>query len=407
MVILMKKLFSKILILLAVAFIIYNVVNMFSSPSETLVAQIEQIETSYSFEGIITRDETLVTARETGITELGVIDPAVSEGEMVAKGKLVAIHYDSSIDDETKKRLSDINRRLSEIESSPDNMNAMEIDEEKIDEEINKNFSSLFDTAEKRDMRKIVSIKDEINLLIARKAASSDSGKTMETKESLESEKIAIMKRYHGKTREILAEKHGVFTTSLDGYENVLIPDKATSMTVSDYEKVMKKEHSAKDAVKDGIIYKTLDNSKWWVSVCTDTKTAKKFKEGSWVTLRFGGENKDIRAKLEYISPALNGKYVMTFSSITHSDYAFTNRFVSLTVVTESYKGLMVPIKAIRVIDSNPGVYVRTETTVKFRNIEIIYKDKEKAIVKMNNTGNNPLLLYDEIIVSGKKELKG
>ncbi len=403
----MKKLIPKLLILAGIIFIIYNLINMISTPSETVVAQIEQIETSYSFDGVISRDETIVSARESGISEIGVIDTAVSEGEMVAKGKLVAIHYDSSIDDETKKRLSDINRRLSEIESSPDSMNAMEIDEKKIQEDIDKSFSLLFETSQGRDMRKISSLKDEINLLIARKAAAAkDSGKTMESRESLESEKIAIMKRYHGKTREILAEKHGVFTTSLDGYETVLTPDKATSMTVSDYNKVMKKEHSPNDAVKDGIMYKICDNSKWWVSVCTDAKTVKNFKEGSTVSLRFGGENKDIRATVEYISPALNGKYVITFSSISHSEYALSNRFVSVTAVTESYKGLLVPIKAIRVIDSKPGVYVRTETTVKFRNIEIIYKDKEKAIVKMNNTGNNPLLLYDEIIVSGNKELK-
>lgn len=403
----MKKLIPKLLILAGIIFIIYNLINMISTPSETVVAQIEQIETSYSFDGVISRDETIVSARESGISEIGVIDTAVSEGEMVAKGKLVAIHYDSSIDDETKKRLSDINRRLSEIESSPDSMNAMEIDEKKIQEDIDKSFSLLFETSQGRDMRKISSLKDEINLLIARKAAAAkDSGKTMESRESLEAEKIAIMKRYHGKTREILAEKHGVFTTSLDGYETVLTPDKATSMTVSDYNKVMKKERSPNDAVKDGIMYKICDNSKWWVSVCTDAKTVKNFKEGSTVSLRFGGENKDIRATVEYISPALNGKYVITFSSISHSEYALSNRFVSVTAVTESYKGLLVPIKAIRVIDSKPGVYVRTETTVKFRNIEIIYKDKEKAIVKMNNTGNNPLLLYDEIIVSGNKELK-
>lgn len=396
----MKKTIVRLLILAAIAFIIYNFITMLSSSQETVIAQIEQIETTYSFEGVITRDETAISAIEAGISELGVLDPAVSEGEMVSKGRLVAIHYDSSIDDETKKQLADINRRLAEIESSPDHMSAMEIDEKKLDEEIDKKFSLLFDICKERDIREISSLKDDINLLLVRKAAaSSDSEKAMDTKEGLESEKINIMRRYRGKTREILSEKHGVFSTGADGYESILTPDKAVSMTVSEFDKIMKKDRSSEDAVKDGIIYKICDNSKWWVSVSADAKVAKKFKEGASVSLRFGGENKDIKATVEYISPALNGKYVITFSSIAHSDYAFSNRFVSVTAVTDVYKGLLVPIGAIRVVNSKPGVYVRTENTVKFRNIEIIYKDKEKAIVKMNNTGNNPLLLYDEIIV--------
>lgn len=401
----MKKLIPRLLLLAAVVFVIYNLINMLSSPSETVIAAIEQIETTYSFEGVVIRDETTVSAAQTGIGELGVLDPMVSEGEMVSKGRLVAIHYDSSIDDETKKQLADINRRLSEIEASPDQMSAMEISEEKLQEEIDQKISLLFDKGKQRDMRELSSLKDEINLLIVRKAtASKDSGKTMDTKEGLESEKINIMRRYRGKTREILSEKHGVFSTGADGYESLLTPENATSMTVAEFDKIMKKERSSKDAVKEGIIYKISDNSKWWVSVCTNSKTAKNFKEGSSVTLRISGENKDIKAKVEYISPALNGEYVITFSSISHSDFAFSNRFVSLTVVTEVYKGLSVPIKAIRVVDSKPGVYVRTENTVKFRNIEVIYKDKEIAIVKMDNTGYNPLLLYDEIIVSGSGE---
>lgn len=404
----MKKLFPKILIIFGVLFIVYNIIGMFSSSDETIIAQLEQVETTFSFDGVITRDEICVTASDAGISQIGVLDPAVSEGEMVSRGKLVLVHYDSSIDDETKKRLSEINSRLSEFESSPDDMNAMEVDEKTIDAEIEKQYSRLFDTAKKRDMREIAAIKNEINLLIARKAAlSEDSDKAMETRESLEAEKTSILNRYGGKTKEILSEKHGVFSTSPDGYESILTPDIATSMTVSDFEKIMKKDLSSKQAVKDGTIYKICDNSKWWISVCTNSKTAQNFSEDSTITLRLGGENKEIRATVEYISPALNGKYVITFSSNSHSEYALSNRFVSVTAVTEVYKGLMVPIKAIRVIDSKPGVYVRTETTVKFRNIEIIYKDKEKAIVKMNNTGNNPLLLYDEIIVSGKKELKG
>ena len=157
----MKKTGIRLLIVAAVIFIVYNFINMVSAPQETIIADIEQIEMTYTFDGIITRDETVVTTSQVGISTLGVLDPTVQEGEMVAKGRLVALHYDSSIDDETKRRLADINRRIAEIESAPDQMNAMEIDEDKINDQIDKQLELLTDASKRRDMRQIAHITSE------------------------------------------------------------------------------------------------------------------------------------------------------------------------------------------------------------------------------------------------------
>ena len=76
-----------------------------------------------------------------------------------------------------------------------------------------------------------------------------------------------------------------------------------------------------------------------------------------------------------------------------------TSRLVSVTAIKSTYSGLKVPLEAIRVKDGNPGVYVRTENTVKYRNIDVLYKNDEIAIVRVDNTKAGSLLLYDEIIV--------
>ena len=78
------------------------------------------------------------------------------------------------------------------------------------------------------------------------------------------------------------------------------------------------------------------------------------------------------------------------------------NRFMNVTVVKESYTGLEIPISAIRVKNGKTGVYVKADSTTKFRETEIIYKDDKIAIVKLETTaiGSNSLLLYDEVYIN-------
>ena len=44
-------------------------------------------------------------------------------------------------------------------------------------------------------------------------------------------------------------------------------------------------------------------------------------------------------------------------------------------------------------------MYVKTENTFKYREIDTLTKDDKYAIVRFDNTKSNSLLLYDEIIV--------
>ena len=91
---------------------------------------------------------------------------------------------------------------------------------------------------------------------------------------------------------------------------------------------------------------------------------------------------------------------MVTISSSSYCNYPMENRFASLTVVKESHTGLKIPLGAIRVKDGKSGVYVKTENTMRYKEIEILSKDDEYAIVKFDNTRAGALLLYDEVITN-------
>jgi hypothetical protein len=66
---------------------------------------------------------------------------------------------------------------------------------------------------------------------------------------------------------------------------------------------------------------------------------------------------------------------MITISSSSYCNYAMENRFAKATLVKEINTGLKIPLKAIKVKDGKSGVYVKTENTLKYKEIEIISKD--------------------------------
>lgn len=397
----MKKKIKILLVMLLVAFITYNLVSLWSAPENTTIAQIDTIEVTHEFDGVVSRAEQFVTA---DMEEGGVLDFAVSEMEMVKKGKLLAVHYDSSIDDAKKKKLSELNRKISEINSSPDNVGALTIDPEKLEKQIDQKIGDVISAAPSRDMASVASVKEDINMLLGRKLTSEGNTATAaETLENLRIEKQQLEKEYGGKKLEITSPAHGIFSTRIDGLETVLTPEKATAMTVSDFETIKNKE-TAERTAEANVVCKLVDNSKWWLSVIADEKSAGQFEVGNYMKLRIAGDGGEIGATVEYISPSQNGKHIITFVSDDYNGYVYENRLVHVVAVRESYTGYRIPLGAIRVKNEKTGVYVRTDTNVKYREIDVIYKDDKIAIAKVDNRKANSLLLYDEIVIDMKEE---
>lgn len=396
----MKKIIFGTLALALAAFLVYNFVNFSSTDGSYTVAELDTMEKKYEFEGIISRDEYPLSISSTN----GIIfEPAVSENEMVKKGKLVATCYDASIDDSTRRELSDINEKISAIKAMPiaaDDKVSNDADE--IQLEIDDKISSMVSAAATRSMSDVTSLKKDIDDLMTRKKDSengNDSSKTVEeTLSELESEKSKLEHSFGGKKSDLTAPSHGIFSTSVDGYEKILTSEKALSMDVADYESIVSKSISSKDSKKENVVCKIMDNSEWWISVISDTETAKNFSVGDSIKIRFTGSSDEASAKIQYISSPVKDRCIITAVSNDYSDYSMKYRIVKTTFVKASYTGLKVPVNAIRVKDGKTGVYVRTENTVKYKEIKVIYKTDKTAIAEMDNTRSNALLLYDEII---------
>ena len=271
-----------------------------------------------------------------------------------------------------------------------------------IEDEIESKVDDISYASSDRNMGVVSSLKTDINELISGYNSGESNGITVSDKlDELMTRKREIEKSYSGEKYEITAPKHGVFSTRMDGFEDDFSPETALNMTVSGYRGAKRKIISSDDIKKLGALCKIVDNSIWYISLETDEATAKSFAVGENVTIRFEGESVDAKGKVEYISIADSGKIMITISSSSYCNYAMENRFAKVTVVKEINTGLKIPLKAIKIRDGKSGVYVKTENTLKYKEIEILSKDETHAIVKFDNTRSNGLLLYDEVVVNG------
>ena len=392
-----KKIFSRLIIAGVVVFVIYNLLTFYVTPEMSIIAQTRTVEVSYEFEGIISRDEETI---DIDVYKNGILDPAVSENQMVKKGALIATYFDKGIDEKTRSELRNINKKIAEIKATPAE-DAAPLTEQELTHNIVQKTDELIDAASGKDVSKIKNIRSELVTLSNKKTIEvGEVTAAADTLEGLMQEKEKIESNYDGEKKEILSPVHGIFSSAIDGYEEELTIENSQKLSVSDYQNLLTRNINSKNKSEDRPELKIIDSFKWAVSVCADEETAKTFSVGEQIVIRFSGEEKGAKATIEYISPLQSGKYIITAVSNTYSEYAMTNRLASMTFVKATYTGLYVPVEAIRVKNGQTGVYVKTENTMKYKAIDVLYKDDKDAIVRLDNTKSNALLLYDEIVIN-------
>ena len=99
---------------------------------------------------------------------------------------------------------------------------------------------------------------------------------------------------------------------------------------------------------------------------------------------------------------------MVAFVTTKNNEYALSNRFVEFDVICDRYTGIKIPVSTISVKDNGTtGVYVVSSSILKFKEVNVLFKNSKYAIVEQNNMKDNYLLLYDEIVTHCKEYTEG
>lgn len=186
-------------------------------------------------------------------------------------------------------------------------------------------------------------------------------------------------------------------------------PENISKFTVSDFQNLDNIHLNNQVEVKPGqAVAKIINNFEWYLAFVMDTQRVYPLKVGDKLSVRFKDlEDKVIDAYIHYISPEEKGKVIVVLSLNKHIDSIYTFRKVNIDIIKQSYSGFKIPVSAVRVRNGKTGVYIIRDRIARFREIEILYKNNDFAIVKENNLNENNLLLYDEVIIKSNNIEEG
>ena len=394
----MKKFLTQILIFCLVVFQIWNIYILLNPPVESEMVVYGTISNEDEYDGIIIRDETVIKSDSTGVLE-----SAVTENEVVKKGKMIASVYTGGGDGDAHTKLKQVNERIAEITGAQASSLVFEGDRAKIESNISSRISDMIISINEKNIRNVTKLKGDLNVLIDKKhEVSGESGSVATMLDELQAQKAQYENQLSASRQNLFAPVAGIYSTLIDGFEELLGGNALASMTVEDFKNLKNTEPQIVEGA-DQPVCKIVNNVQWYVAVTMDAEKATELKNGQSVYIKIGESAKEYNGTVSYISPAHKNKCVVGVIATEYSDEAMSNRKSKITLITQKHTGIKIPIKALRVNNGVQGVYTVTEGLMKFKKADIIYKDNNYAIARENNSDSSSVFLYDEVVIDAKE----
>lgn len=379
-----------------VIFCIWCIYIFFSPARHTEVVSYGTLEDSVSVSAYIIKDEALIKAKTAGVPSF-----LYSEGARVARGREIAVIHSGEMDPLAYKKLARIDERIASVKEAAGG-GLFAADEQRINSELEANVGNLVIMASSRSIGRIADVKNNINRLLDKRELIKGSGAEGVLSE-LKGERAALAAQL-GAAREVLiAPAAGVFSSAVDGLENLLTVAGADKLTVKDMEKISAVKPPEGGAAPGEAVCKIIDNFSWRIAAAAPKAEIGSLSAGDSVNIRLPDLSAQILpARVCSVSDEEGAESVIVLSCDQYVGDAVSKRETGLDIIKSKKTGLRVPLSAIRVSEGETGAYVEKGSDVVFKPLKILCSANGYAIVKEDNTGKNALLLYDKVIIKDK-----
>ncbi|NLL63794.1 MAG: hypothetical protein GX241_06125 [Ruminococcaceae bacterium] len=382
--------------LLAIAYVVYQIFMLAYTPIETEVALEYTVEDVLETETFIARNETYIINDKTG-TIISVVD----DGSRVAKGQEVAIIFTDDLAADNYLKIRDLEmqiERYTRLASQSDNytFNINDLDgyiDNAVMEYVravdNERFAFLSDS--------IDNLRDQV---VTRQIAT---GSHFDFQTKLKELKFEYegLKDKNTKHATVKAGQSGYYISGTDGLEQIVDCSKVEELTVDDIYSVFK---AKAEKTPDGAIGKMVTEFTWYFLCVVDANRIGNLEVGDFITvnLPFSAVN-TIKAKVHAINENTGDEAAVILScNLMNSDIS-SLRHETAELVIDSYKGIKIPVSAIRVNERDEkGVFIQKGNIIEFRKINIIYSAKDYILSKSDANEEGYVRLYDNVITEGK-----
>ncbi len=333
----------------------------------------------------------------------GYFQNSAAGGSKVHRGQTIGYYYIGEPDKELISKINVINEKIKAATNARSTEEAFVDDTISIDNKIaayTKEISSLAAAGNQEEINKI---RAEIDVLLERKANIAGGGTSTKASviDTLNMQKQELENQLMGNKTGLFAPAPGIFSISADGLEETLNLKSIDTLTVSTVEELIaKKEYTVDKSIYPLSICKVIDNSEWIMAIVCEEKKLQGIHVGNELEVRFTDEG-DIteKCRVKKISDPEDGKVVLYLKGSVELSQLQNLRKTTVNIVLKNYKGLQIPAKALKNDAGKDVVYVSGGAEKQMKYVNVLYKDDDIAIVEENNQGENPLLLYDEVVL--------
>ncbi len=374
----------------------YAVFGALHDPLTTMVAMEYEAGLGSYTVGFVVRDEHLINSRYS-ITNL-----LISEGERVATGQALATGYVDDAARERQDRITELEQELKQLRYA-DSYSGDAADRAVLDGEIQNQLINLTQLVARRDMNSAAELSPALKGLILRRTISEDGGDALKaTIEELEQELERLQNTASSGTTTVRADRSGYFSGTVDGLENVLTVESLETITVARLEELAARETEARQ------VGKLILGDQWYYVTTVPSGQLKDVSVGDKVPVSFATQFFDeLTMTVSRIGSEEDGQRVLVLTCDRYMQEVTLLRQQSAEIVFSSYTGLRVPKQAIRVKDTQAGVYVVEGRAAAWKNVKILHDNGESYVVALDKSSTDNLWPGDEIILGGRGLYEG
>ena len=381
-----------LVILLLIIYTGYHVFFGLAESVKTTPAGLASQSNSVILEGVIFREEELVSTKNQGD-----IRPYFSNGERVSIDSAVAAVYTKSGNAEANEKIAELEEKLEIMKRSNVKGLVSIVDIERVNSEIEKLYTSLMLSLSQGDNLKAQNIQKELLICLNQlKIYEGEVDNYNDEIKAIEAELDELYNSFEGEKEYIWADNGGYVYYNCDGYEQTLTLDALESLTVNGLSDILKQ---VKDKPVSDTNYrcKFVYSNVWQMATLCDNSTVALLEVGKEYSVTiFDIKERHITVTLEKIGESNGEKTLLVFSCSTMPEGFDYTRYQSFKLDISTIEGYRVPLEALqRVVDDETGeekigVYILNASVVQFRRVEIIAEGNGYYIVaKLDKSKEN------------------
>lgn len=372
--------------------VISFVVNHYN-PVKTVPAAQISMDDSFSTTGYFIRQEEVID-----IAEGDTVEYNYSDGDKVSEGTALVTEYANEDALTISRELKNIEENIDQLETLR-NVTSTTTNSSQLNQKIIDQMNAICEEVEGGSLSRITSLASELRQLSLKSGSLSNDREDIDVEiASLKTQAADLKERLSGSTTDITSPCSGYFCESVDGYENIFTPDVVEDLTLSKLDELAD-EKTAKTSGKG----KVVSSYVWYFAAKVSDANAKHLTQGNTVKIRFSQASQDVQATVASIrDDADTDDTLVIFRSQDMNEDLISMRKQVATVVVASYSGLKVPKSAVRMEDEKMGVYVLSNSVARYKTIDPLFEGDSYYIVEQNVTGNDSLVINDDIIVEAK-----